>query len=574
MNRKSSKIPSVVLRALQSIIAAIEKSPISFGLWGATFFSIIVARLLIENWLGNFEHRDIQFLFSEFAHTALFFLFSYILFLVLLVKAAKTTIPQAANVLLWGFLIILTPPIFDFWISGGNGFWSFYEFDGLEGLLIRFLTFFGDDPTMGITYGVRIEVALSVFLFSSYVFLKTRRLQRALIAGLIAYAIFFVLGTLPSWIAIATLGWTKGFLSVNSADVAGMFLSPQTTLSYTPGAIINTLNAKASILYALFLSAIIPVLGLLFFRKQTIALIRNARSAQIAYHGGLLCVGAGLAWVFSPETITHPTFWNVLAFLLLIVSTIFAWLATVVVNDVFDEEIDRISNPHRPLISQTLSRESYKALGWTLGIVSVWFAAIAHPFSAIYLIVYHAFAFLYNAPPFRLKRFPILATFTGAIASVSVLFAGYAFVDKALSIEHLPWQIIALLVFAYTISLPAKDFKDIAGDSVNGIKTLPVILGERNARIVVASGVFLSFMASIVVFNVSQLFMMAFFFGATGFWIISRMPTTDTLSETHKKTTSFRHRFRAILNNSRLLPHIIILLVFVYGLILGYALLS
>src|SRR4030042_2622562 len=165
---------------IQKIVTAIENSPINFQLWLAAFSGIIVLRLLVENWLDNFRSRSGLFLFYEFAHTFLFFLISYILFVVLINKFLKVEVKKTANVLLWGFLIIVIPPIIDFIVSKGKGFWSFYEFDSLAGLVKRFFTFFGDTPEIGITYGVRIEVAVAIVFLFIYSLIRSKNIIKSL----------------------------------------------------------------------------------------------------------------------------------------------------------------------------------------------------------------------------------------------------------------------------------------------------------------------------------------------------------------------------------------------------------
>ncbi|NCU41734.1 MAG: hypothetical protein EOM19_03345 [Candidatus Moranbacteria bacterium] len=538
----------------EKIITFLENTPITFSLWLGTFTAIIVIRIFIENWLNSFSHRDLQFLFNEFTHTFLFFLFSYILFLILLHFFAKTSLRVTSNILLWGFLIILTPPLFDNIISGGTGFWSFYIFDSLSGLFLRFFTFFGDNPTIGITYGVRIEVALSLFLFFSYILFKTRNFIRALTGTFIGYVAFFILGTFPSWIAFFILGWTKGFFEIHATDIASIFLSPETILSSPTGSLLNILNIKMGIIYAFILSALLPILSLIFFRKISLSLFANVRLPQLLYHGNLIWLGGGLAFIFSPQTLTHLTFFNILSFLLLVIASSYAWLATIIPNDIFDFHIDAISNSKRPLIKKTISPQSYKALGWTLFGSSLLLVTLSYPYLLFLFIIYHSLAWIYNSPPFRIKRFPFVATFVSALASLLMLFSGYIAIDKSQTLEHLPLEIIFFLLFAYTISLPIKDFKDRISDKKVHIWTIPVLLGEKKSRFFIGTGIFLSFIFSVIVFNMYSLTPWALLFGTLSFWII----TFPHVSFFGKKLYP------------RYLPHSIFLITLLYGLLLAW----
>lgn len=540
---------------LQKSLTEIENAPISFSLWLGAFLSIILARLFIESWIAGFSRTDPEFLFAEFTHTFLFFLFSYLLFLLLLKRASRVSLKTASNVLLLGFLIILLPPIIDHIISRGAGFWSFYTFDSLSGLLVRFFTFFGDRPDIGITYGVRVEVALSLFLFCVYIFKKTKRLIHSIVWTLLAYCLFFLLGTFPSWIAILTLGFQKGFFNVGAPEIAQMFLTPEIILSRGTPELLSVLNIKMSIVYGVLLSALIPLLGFFSFRKETLSLAQNARLPQILYHGGLVCLGAGLAILLSSK-IFQPSFFDVLAFLLLIISVGFAWLTSVVTNDLFDIRTDRITNTSRPLITKSLSPNAYRQCGWVFFGASLLLAGITIPFAIPFLLFYQALAWSYSAPPLRLKRIPLVATFVSALASILLFFLGFLALSPTNSIATIPNRIIILLLSAYTLSLPIKDLKDLQGDKKDGVYTLPIIFGETKGRLIIASGIFFSFMLSVWAFNDPSLTFPAILFGALAFWIVA---------------TS--HKWQRFSLSPRHLPHITLFLVTLYGIILTSSLL-
>jgi 4-hydroxybenzoate polyprenyltransferase len=537
---------------IKKIITFLENTPITFSLWLTTFTAIIVIRIFIENWINNFSHRDLQFLFNEFTHTFLFFLFSYILFLILLRFFAKTSLRVTSNILLWGFLIILTPPLIDNIISEGSGFWSFYIFDSLSGLLLRFFTFFGDNPTIGITYGVRIEVAISLFLFFSYILFKTQNFLRALAGAFIGYVAFFILGTFPSWITFFIVGWTKGFFEIHSTEIASIFLSPEAILSSPPGSLLNALNIKMSLIYAFILSTLVPILSLIFFKKIALSLFANVRIPQLLYHGNLVWLGGGLALIFSPQTLTHFTFFNTLSFLLLVIASYYAWLATIIPNDIFDLPIDAISNSKRPLVKKTISHQSYKTLGWNLFGTSLLLVTLSYPYLLFLFVIYHSLAWIYNSPPFRIKRFPFIATFVSALASILMLFAGYIAIDSSRTLEYLPLEIIFFLLFVYTISLPIKDFKDRISDKKAHIWTIPVLLGEKKSRFFIGIGIFFSFISSVIVFNMYSLAPWALLFGSLSFWVV----TFPHISFLGKKLYP------------RYLPHSIFLLTLLYGLLL------
>jgi 4-hydroxybenzoate polyprenyltransferase len=333
------------------------------------------------------------------------------------------------------------------------------------------------------------------------------------------YSVFFVLGTFPSWITLVLSFFSPGLLSVTDATVAKVFLTPETILARELLDIRSVLNIKMSLWYALLLLAT----GSLFLFHQRknhfIALYHNARLPQVFYHGGLISVGALLAIHF--ENISLPvSHFSYLAFLLLICSAVFAWLASVITNDFFDTQIDQETNPSRPLIKSTIDSTSYREYGIIFFLVSLLLAGIVSSQALLLIFGYQVCAWIYSATPFRLKRFPLVATFLASFASILILVAGYLALSERHSLASLPNHLLLYLLFVFTVCLPIKDFKDIAGDEKDSVYTLPVLFGEIWGKRIIGSLVLLSFSLSPFILNELSLLPLAFLFGSLTFWII------------------------------------------------------
>jgi len=501
-------------------ISFIEKNELSYSSFLSAFFALIFLRLLVENMVGGFPTRSFPYFFFEFSHTFLFFLFSFLLFLPLLSHFARSSVKATTNILLFGFLIILTPPLIDWYISGGAGYWSFYEFDGIRGLIARFFTFFGSTPEIGVTYGVRIEVALSVLLFALYIFLKTRDVLRTLLGSIASYTLFFILGTFPSYVTIVIEGFSKGFLAVTDTDVASLFLSPNNIFLRSLIDPISALNFKMSLVYGLTL--ILTVGIFLFFSQKKIflALFHNVRFPQVIYHGGLALLGVVSAFFFVPLPF-DPSFFDILSILVLIASAISAWIASVIANDLNDQNIDSLTNPNRPLPTNAIDPKTYQAIGISFFLASVILAGIISFKILLLLVCYQAIAWVYSVPPFRLKRFPLLATFSAACASILILLSGFFLVAPDI-LEAFPKALLFFLLIGYTFLLPIKDFKDIKGDSADGVFTIPVILGETWAKLSISGIAFLLFIGSVFILHASKLMIPAFLFGSLAFWLLQK----------------------------------------------------
>jgi 4-hydroxybenzoate polyprenyltransferase len=537
---------------LLRLINRVERAPLTLGSFIVAFLALIIARLTVENTLGLFSEHSFFFFFFEFTHTLLFFLCSFILLIPVVRFAGGSDLKKAVNILLFGFLIILTPPILDTLIIGQGRFWSFYEFDGLFGLFQRFFTLFGDTPDIGITYGVRIEVVLVTMGVALYAFLKTKSLKITSLAALLTYTVLFILGTFPAWVTLLVLSPVKGLLTITSNDVAALFLSPEHVLGRDLDNFRSVLNLKMSLIYALLISILSIIFLFRHFPRYFWALMRNARFPQLVYHGGLLFLGILLALFFSVDHFTLTLF-SSLSIGVLLLAVECAWLTSVIINDLHDTAIDQMTNPSRPLIQQTIPQELYPLFGILFFIASLVFSGIVSFSALLILIAYQALALLYSAPPLRLKQYPLFATLFASAAGMLVLITGFVSIAPSHSIESLPLPLLVYLFLAYFLVLPIKDFKDIAGDEKDHVLTLPVLLGELLAKQVIGSLLFLLYMGSPFLLNMRGLFFPALIVGGLSFLTIQKG------SPDEKSFFAFRK-----------LPGLILLLTIFYGSIIAF----
>lgn len=256
--------------------------------------------------------------------------------------------------------------------------------------------------------------------------------------------------------------------------------------------------------------------------KKWLIFIKNFRFPQIVYHSGLLFVGSGLAVTYAHPS-WQPSWLMLVPFTLTWLAVTTAWLASVVVNDINDQTIDRITHPDRPLPSQFFSVSEYQNIGWLLFFASLILAALAHPNVALLIFMYQVIAYLYSAKPIRLKRFTYVSTFVSALASLMVVLSGYVLFSDNHALQHFPIGIGILLIIGYTFSLPIKDFKDIPGDRADHVHTVPVVFGEAWGKALVGSGFFISYLLSVAILNEFQLFWWAIICGSLSFFLIQKM---------------------------------------------------
>jgi len=540
---------------IKNILEAIEGAPFSLGAFSLSFLALILVRILVEAGVRGFAAEGFDLWFFEFSHTFLFFLFAFLCFLPVARLAGASNWSRAAHLLLFGFLVVWTPPILDKVIFGDRLVWSFYELGGVTDLRHDFFGFFSDTPDMGITQGVRIEIALMTIGLGAYTFFRSRDILRSVGIMILTYLVFFILGTFPSYPAILALAPSQGLLGVSEPEIAGYVLTPKRFLAGDMADPRMSLGIRMSIVYALLSTLSIAI----FLRKTSgrifFALLGNVRFPQAIWHGGLLLLGMGLAVMFAGASF-RPDLFEWLGILLLTVAVESAWLASVVANDFADRRIDEKTNPDRPLPTGAVPEDLYRQIGTLFFAASLLFSGVVSMSAMLLLLAYQAIAFLYSSPPFRLKRVPLIATILSAAAGILVLLAGFFVVSPITDISPIPSVMLWFLAIAYAVTLPLKDFKDIQGDRKDGVHTLPVLFGAERAKAVIGTALFLCYVASPLVLRESSLIFPALLFGAGAFLLVSRAEGNGT---------GWRS-FRA-------LPAVEMTLVIVYGMLTTFLLL-
>ncbi len=155
------------------------------------------------------------------------------------------------------------------------------------------------------------------------------------------------------------------------------------------------------------------------------------------------------------------------------------------VNDWFDRHVDAINEPHRPIPSGRMPGRwgLYIAVLWTL--LSLAMATTLGPWGFAAAVVGLALAWLYSAPPVRLKR----NGWWGNLAC-AVSYEGLAWITGAvvMALGALPDLRSILLALLYSLGahgiMTLNDFKSVRGDQQMGIGSLPVRLGvDRAAQV-------------------------------------------------------------------------------------------
>lgn len=509
------------MRKLENIVRYFEDTPLTFRTWCVSFSAIIVTRFFVENLLTSLKSKELIVFLGLLLQTVLFFTLAYVIIVLYLRMVTRWPIDKLASVVLWGQWIIVFPPVIDKLIFGDRQFYSFYLFDSVTGLAKRLITFFGDHPDFGITYGTRIEVLLVVVMLGIYVFIKSRRWFYSTAVALGLYVILFLLGAFPSLVAFVVRGPSEGLMAVDSVAVAKTFLTGFRFFNteirdflYLP------LNYRLNLIYNLLLFGAVMIYGWITGREKFVSLFKNIRFPQTIFNCGLLITGIGLGMFYFPHNAAIEFFSIAVVFNLLL-AVLSAWYFSVFINDIYDTRIDEITNAYRPLIQKLFSREEYIDRSLVFLVFSLTSSLVVGIKFFLLIIAYHFLTFVYSAYPFRLKRFVGVASLLSAFASLIFFAMGFILVSDNSMIDQFPWRVTLMMFVGYALAIPLKDIKDIEGDRRDGVYTLPVLLGEEKTRLLLAVLILGCYFFSVYIFNERALWLPAFLCGSLSYWVIT-----------------------------------------------------
>jgi len=199
--------------------------------------------------------------------------------------------------------------------------------------------------------------------------------------------------------------------------------------------------------------------------KKTLGLLRMMRLPNCVMIGFAVIVGEALA---SQAVTARAAFYGFMTGFLLLA-------ASMILNDYFDREIDKINEPKRPLPAGIV--KPAEAISFAIIVVSMgmFFAANLGAWALLIAVASIVIMILYNA---RVKKLGLAGN---ALVSINVaipfIFGGFA-------VGSPTWSLGIFTLLAFLSSLGREILKgivDVAGDSARGVKTVAATKGNMSA---------------------------------------------------------------------------------------------
>jgi 4-hydroxybenzoate polyprenyltransferase len=265
--------------------------------------------------------------------------------------------------------------------------------------------------------------------------------------------------------------------------------------------------------FILFLIAI----PLLYFANKNYfkIILKDIRLFRLLHYELMFVVGTVLALKISDFDLSVKSLFS---FIFIPLSIAFAWIYSVMTNNIQDYAIDKISNQQRPLVQGKINPVLYNKIAW-----GFFFSALIYPglvgFPAFFVILlFIGNYFLYSMPPFRLKRVPFFSKTLIALNSLILVMLGFTIVS-GVSIENIPVSnsLFFLVLIILTGLINFIDIKDYEGDKQAGIKTLPVLLGLKRSKFIIS--IFFALTYLLICFLAKEIITLIFFLIAGGLMV-------------------------------------------------------
>jgi len=478
-----------MLQKIDSFFARIDSDKTPLAYWLASLLAIILIRNLMEGVLDQSHAVAQPAVF--FINHPLAYMFLFLGLAIILRTATKVRTAGIVKVLTVLFALILLVPVIDFVQSSGQWGGISYLFGDANYLANNFVTSYGDSA---VTTGQKLEGAIFGSLLLIYALIRTKSYLKTIAVAVSSYCLLFFIASLPS------------FVYMFSAALFGNPLHQQMLL---PGGEFNKELFSEYVspdIGALMLSLIVALEAVVLFavsdRRSFGFIMRALRPIRMFHYWFLGIFGMFLGFSLANTGLSPRDFIFALSFLL---SAAFLYSSASLMNDLFDNDLHKRLRLAKSEVKPSLIKYScICALVLSLLIAQGICAELA-----VIMACIASLAFLYSAPPFRLKRYPLIASLTLASCALMAVLAGFSVFAREATVGLFPPNVALAVMVAYTLGTNYKDLKDIKTDKMDRTYTIPVLLGEKRGKIAVGAMLAISFLSVPAILGIQTLFLPA-----------------------------------------------------------------
>ncbi|RXJ60119.1 UbiA prenyltransferase family protein [Candidatus Marinarcus aquaticus] len=463
-----------LLKFVTEYINDIKRGELTLNSFLLTFLCIVIIRTVLEFVFesGHFLtlKSSFYYILVDYVHIFISWLTLYAFISLILFYLTPVSFINTFKVTLHFFGIIIIVPILDYFVFESGTIVYNHSFDTFW---FSFLNTFNPFVELAFaTKGVRVEIALVLIFAYAFVYIESKKHMKALLSVLLIYTIIYMYGYLPAFYNF--------FLDTRFEEIINnSFLRTKSDVQFN--------------LY-IYLPLVLLLLGVIFkqFDKSMRDTIRDSiRIERFTIYLGLFLFG--FVMTLKNNTIGWETvnLFDVQKVCMAALALLFMFAYSTVLNNIYDVEIDKISNTKRPLVMQVITFEHCIELkNFYLFMALLMALSINEHFFVLSMLIL-SLSYLYSAKPLRLKRHFIFANMTLSCIAVSVYLLGVTLFEGNLTFINSDKTLLVFIFVLFFISANIKDIKDIRGDKKEGVCTLPILLGEAKTMLIIKVSAFL-----------------------------------------------------------------------------------
>lgn len=190
----------------------------------------------------------------------------------------------------------------------------------------------------------------------------------------------------------------------------------------------------------------------------------------------------------------------------LILATVGAIASGYIINNFYDTEKDIINRPHQSILEQYVSQNTKLVLYFIINFIVVVVASYVSFRSVLFFSVYIFAIWFYSH---KIKKKPIIGNLISAILTITPFFAIFLYYKNYSGL---------IFVFGFYLFLVlsmrelVKDLENLKGDLTLNYKTIPVVYGEKVAKLMVVILVTINILITWYLLTIFDLGTMDYFF--------------------------------------------------------------
>lgn len=166
---------------------------------------------------------------------------------------------------------------------------------------------------------------------------------------------------------------------------------------------------------------------------------------------------------------------------LLVLSSAMVIAGGYIINSFYDTEKDLINRPHKTKLDHLVSQNKMLTFYFVINFLSVVVASYVSFRAVLFFSIYIFGIWLYSH---KLKKITFVGNLTSAILSITPFFAVFIYYGNFYTVIFVHATFLFLII---TMRELVKDLENLKGDLALNYRTIPIVLGELYAKLILTA---------------------------------------------------------------------------------------